>query len=281
MTIHRWFILLQLFLLCFCIYLGGCDRPQNKLQTNSLEQSNQTSQPATPKQGPRTLEGFQDAIESGQVGTISGRALFKGEPPPPKELRVTLNKKTCGHTYQSESLLVSETGGIQNVVVSLLRIPTGLPMETGDKPIQIDQQKCVFIPHVLLVPAGAEFEALNSDPVSHNFHTIGAHNKEINIMQTKTKRRRLPLTFSEPDTIEVICDVHSWMKAWIIVTDHPYYALTDAEGQFRLENVPEGSYRIKAWHEELGTQPVQEVVVTINQDTRADFEFSLSSQAAQ
>ena len=167
------------------------------------------------------------------------------------------------------------------MVVSLLRIPKGLPRETGDKPIQIDQQKCIFIPHVLLVPAGVEFEVLNSDPVLHSFHTLGAHNKELNIIQTKTKRRRLPLTFPEPDTIEVVCDVHSWMKAWIIVTEHPYYALTDADGQFRLENVPEGSYRIRAWHEELGTLPVQEVVVTTNQDATVDFEFSQPSQAAQ
>ena len=275
------FISLQLFLLCIFICLVGYNPPQSEAQTNSPQQSNQTSQPTTPKRAPRTLEAFQNAIESKQVGTISGRALFKGEPPPPKELRVTLNKKTCGHTYQSESLLITEKGGIQNVVVSLLRIPKGLPVEIGDKPIQIDQQKCIFIPHVLLVPAGAEFLVLNSDPVLHSFHTMGAHNKELNIIQTKTKRRRLPMTFPEPDTIKVVCDVHSWMKAWIIVTEHPYYALTDADGQFRLENVPEGSYRIKAWHEELGKHPVQEVVVTTNQDAQVDFEFSQPQQAAQ
>lgn len=277
MIICRRFILQILPLLCIFLYL--C--PQAKPQTDSPQQSNQTAQPTKPKRAPRTLEAFQNAIESGQVGTISGHVLFKGEPPQRKELRVTFNKKTCGHTYQSESLLISEKGGIQNVVVSLLRIPKGLPVETGDKPIQIDQQKCIFIPHVLLVPAGVEFEALNSDPVLHNFHTIGKHNKEINIMQTKTKRRRLPLMFPEPDTIEVLCDVHSWMKAWIIVTEHPYYALTDADGQFRLENVPEGSYRIKAWHEELGKHPVQEVVVTTNQEATVDFEFSQPAQAAQ
>ena len=281
MIIYRWFISLELFLLCSFICLAGYDLLQSEAQTDSSQQSNQTAQSTKPKRGPRTLEAFQNAIKSGQVGTISGRALFKGEPPPPKELRVTLNKKTCGHTYQSESLLISEKGGIQNVVVSLLRIPKGLAIETSDKPIQMDQQKCVFIPHVLLVPAGAEFEVLNSDPLLHNFHTIGKHNKEINIIQTKTKRRRLPLTYPEPDTIEVICDVHSWMKAWIIVTEHPYYTLTDADGQFRLENVPEGSYRIKAWHEELGPQPLQQVVVTTNQDVKVNFELSQPPQVTQ
>ena len=280
MVICRWFISLQLFLLCLFICLVGNNPLQSEAETDSPQQS-QTSQSTEPKRAPRTLEAFQNAIKSGQIGTISGRALFKGEPPPPKELRVTLNKKTCGHTYQSESLLISEKGGVQNVVVSLLRIPKGLPMETGDEPIQIDQQKCVFIPHVLLVPAGAEFEVLNSDPLLHNFHTIGKHNKEINIMQTKTRRRRLPVTFPEPDTIKVVCDVQSWMKAWIIVTEHPYYALTDADGQFRLENVPDGTYRIKAWHEELGTQPAQKVVVTTNQDATVDFEFSQPAKAAQ
>lgn len=108
MIICRWFISLQLLLLYLCI-------PQGKSQTNSPQQSDQTAQAVTPKRSPITLEAFQNAIKSGQVGTISGRALFKGEPPPPKELRVTLNKKTCRHTYQSESLLISEKGGIQNV----------------------------------------------------------------------------------------------------------------------------------------------------------------------
>ena len=123
MIICRWFISLQLFLLCIFICLVGYDPPQSEAQTDSPEQSNQTAQSTKPKRAPRTLEAFQNAIESKQVGTISGRALFKGEPPPPKELRVTLNKKTCGHTYQSEGLLIAEKGGIQNVVVSLLRIP--------------------------------------------------------------------------------------------------------------------------------------------------------------
>ncbi|MCZ6681220.1 MAG: carboxypeptidase regulatory-like domain-containing protein [Candidatus Poribacteria bacterium] len=186
---------------------------------------------------------------------------------------MALNKSVCGSVQTSQSLLVSEKGGIQNAVVSLLKIPDGLPMDASESSLKLDQQQCVFIPHVLIVPAGTEFEVLNSDPVLHNFHAIGKQNKEINITQTRTKRRQLPVQFPEPDIIEVVCDVHSWMKAWIIVTEHPYYALTDEEGQFRLENVPEGSYRIKAWHEELGEQ-VQEVTVQVNQDVGIDFELS-------
>jgi plastocyanin len=273
MIICRGFILFQWLVLCLIICFSGCDRAKEKPQDHSTQQSPEAPQTLTPKRAPQTLIAFQNAIETSQVGTISGRVLFKGDPPTPKELRVTLNKSTCGHTYQSESLLVSEKGGIQNAVVSLLKIPTGMAINSSESTLQMDQQKCVFIPHVLIVPANTEFSVLSSDPVLHNFHAIGKHNKEINVMQTKTRRRQLPVTFSEPDIIEVICDVHSWMKAWIIVAEHPYYTLTDEEGQFRLENVPEGSYRIKAWHEQLGEQ-IQEITAKVNQSTNTDFEFS-------
>ena len=83
----------------------------------------------------------------------------------------------------------------------------------------------------------------------------------------------MKFSYEHAETVRVVCDVHSWMKAWIIVTEHPYYAITDQEGQFRLENVPEGNYRIKAWHEELGEQ-IREATVTTDQDATINFEFS-------
>ena len=158
-------------------------------------------------------------------------------------------------------------------LVSLLKIPKGLPAKVPEQLLQLDQRECVFIPHILIVPTDTQFEVLNSDRAMHNFHATGTLNKEININQTKTRRRQLPFSYSHPDVVKVVCDVHSWMKAWIIVTEHPYYAITDQEGQFRLENVPEGDYRIKAWHEELGEQ-IREATVTANQDAIINFEFS-------
>ena len=276
MTTDRQFVRLHWFVVpCLIICLTSCDNPKKGQSTDAIQkQSDQPSQTATPNRAPRTLKAFQKAIEDGQVGTISGRALFNGHPPTPKELPVTLNKSVCGREpKKSESLLVSEGGGIQSVVVSLLNIPRGLPMDIADPPPKLDQQKCVFIPHVLIVPADTEFEVLNSDPVMHNFHATGAKNPGINVNQRKTKNKQLPVKFPHPEIMRVVCDVHSWMQAWIVVAEHPYYALTDEGGLFRLENVPAGSYQIKIWHEELGEQ-IKEVTVVVNQDAVIAFEFS-------
>lgn len=271
MQTYRVLLTLSLFTLLFIISTVGCD-------DSGKEKSAETAEPpqaVTTKRAPKTLKAFQNAIATKEVGIIQGRALFKGEPPPRDELPVTFSKRICGREpKKSERLLVSETGAIQNVVVSLLGIPKGLPTPPSEAPLQLDQQKCVFIPHVLIVPVDTPFKVLNSDNTTHNFHAIGTENKEINKNQSKNNRKPIPVQFAHPEVVRVVCDVHSWMSAWIVVAEHPYYALTDPEGGFRLDNVPAGRYQIKAWHEQLGEQ-TSEVTVEVNQETVADFEFSL------
>ena len=266
------FVKLTWFGLFLIICLMGCDNSKKDQSSDATQQI----QPPVQKRTPRTLKAFQEAITAKKVGVIYGNVLFKGELPTSQKLPVTLNKSVCGHEpKESESLLVSKEGKIQNVVVALLKVPKGLPTQARETPLQLDQKKCVFIPHVLIVPVDVEFEVLNSDRAMHNFHAIGMQqkNKEININQTKTRRRQLPMKFSEPEIVRVVCEVHSWMSAWIVVAKHPYYALSDQAGQFRLENVPEGSYQVKVWHEKLGEQ-IKEITVEVNRDAVIDFEFS-------
>lgn len=189
---------------------------------------------------------------------------------------VTLDKHICGEgPKKAENLLISEQDRIQNTVISLLKIPKGLPANVAGESLKLDQQECVFIPHILIVPVNTEFDVLNSDRVMHNFHAIATSNKEINVNQTKTRRRKLTFSYTHPEIIRVVCDVHSWMRAWIIVTEHPYYSISDKNGRFRLENVPEGSYQVKAWHEELG-ELIRDVNVTTGEKTVIDFEFNKS-----
>jgi plastocyanin len=271
MKTYRVLLTLSLFALLLIISTMGCNDSGKGKSAETAEQT----QTVTTKRAPKTLKAFQNAIETKAVGTIRGRALFKGQPPPRDELPVTFSKRVCGREpKKSERLLVSETGAIQNVVVSLLRIPKGLPPPTSEVPLQLDQQKCVFIPHVLIVPVDTPFEILNSDNTGHNFHAVGTENTEINKNQSKNNRKPIPVQFAYPEVVRVVCDVHSWMSAWIIVAEHPYYALTDHEGVFRLDNVPAGQYQIKAWHETLG-EHTSEVTVEVNQEAVADFELSL------
>jgi hypothetical protein len=96
---------------------------------------------------------------------------------------------------------------------------------------------------------------LNSDGILHNFHTLSRLNPSRNLAQPKFARP-LRVTFEQPEVVQVKCDLHGegFMRAWIVVASHPYYALTDEEGQFRLPDVPRGPHILEVWHEALGTR---------------------------
>ena len=148
--------------------------------------------------------------------------------------------------------------GIRNAVVWLAAPPQPVKWENVPVPIQMDQKQCVFTPRVILVPAGATVEFLNSDRLLHNIHTISRDNPSYN--RTQPRGRTIPLTFSKPEIVRVNCDLHSWMRAWVVVMEHPFYALTGAEGEFSLPNVPPGTYKLQVWQETLGIT-FHEVVV--------------------
>jgi hypothetical protein len=158
--------------------------------------------------------------------------------------------------HRTESLVVGPGGGLQNAVVSIDPVTRGKSWPGGPKPV-LDQRGCWFVPHLLLVPAGAEIDIVNSDGILHNIHTHPKLNTPVNLAQPKYKKV-LTHTFERPEPVRVVCDVHSWMNAWIVVAAHPYQVVTGEDGAFSLDQVPPGSYTLKAWHETLGTreQPV-------------------------
>ena len=217
------------------------------------EPPRETAAAPEPSAAPATPQA--PAPEGG--GRITGRVLFSGAPRPPRPIQVTKDHAVCGaRTHVDESLVVGKDGGVANAVVSIGPIPAGAAWPESPTPT-LDQHGCWFNPHVLLVPAGASMDVVNSDGILHNIHTYPKRNPPTNQAQPKFKKV-LNLTFKEPDTVQVKCDVHSWMNAWIIVAPHPYYAVTDESGAFTLSGVPPGSYTLTVWHESLGTreQPV-------------------------
>ncbi|HUF51788.1 MAG TPA: carboxypeptidase regulatory-like domain-containing protein, partial [Longimicrobiales bacterium] len=135
---------------------------------------------------------------------------------------------------------------------------------------------CVYEPHVLGVRAGQEFIIRNSDPLLHNVNAAPTTNRTFNIGQPRAgmETRR---SFTQPEImIPVTCQVHGWMESYIGVLDHPYFAVTSADGSFRLENLPPGTYTIEAWHEQYGTQ-TQTVTVAAQQTGQAEFTFSAAT----
>jgi hypothetical protein len=114
----------------------------------------------------------------------------------------------------------------------------------------MDQKGCLFTPRVVVVPVGGTVDFLNSDRLLHNLHSVSKDNGSFN--RTQPRGRTIPITFSKPEMVAVTCELHSWMKSWVVVAEHPFYAVTDSAGAFRLPNVPPGKYKVRMWQEALG-----------------------------
>ena len=183
------------------------------------------------------------------AASIKGTVQFAGAAVDQKRLAVTIDQYVCGKDKDPESLVLSPQKGIRNAVV-WLAAPASAKLETPPVRVQMDQHQCVFVPRVVLVPAGGTVEFLNSDRLLHNIHTVSRENASYN--RTQPKGRTIPLAFSKPEIVQVKCDLHAWMRAWVVVMDHPFYAVTNADGAFVLANVPPGSYKLQVWQESLG-----------------------------
>jgi plastocyanin len=186
------------------------------------------------------------------AGAVKGTVVLKGTAPEARKLPVTIDQYVCGKEKMAEDLVVSPQGAIRNVVVWVDKPPTTATAEPPLAPTpSMDQKECVFTPRVVLVPAGGRIDFLNSDRLLHNLHSTPKDNPHFN--RTQPRGRTIAITFPQPEIIRVTCDLHSWMRGWVVVTEHSFYAITDGEGQFTLRGLPPGRYTLRAWQERLGT----------------------------
>ena len=189
------------------------------------------------------------AVPAG-AGVIRGVVVFTGAMEQ-KKLPVTIDQYICGKEKQAEDLLVGAQRGVRNAVVWLQTPPPGAAWPSEPTKVEMDQKGCVFVPRVVIVPAGGTVEFLNSDRLLHNLHSASNENATFN--RTQPRGRVIPVTFSKPEIVQMNCDLHSWMRAWVVVADHPFYALSNDAGEFVLPNVPSGKYVLQIWQETLGT----------------------------
>jgi len=204
-------------------------------------------------------------------GSISGEVKLQGAAPAPKAIEVTKDKEVCGqHEIKNEDLVVGAGNGVANAVVSITNITKGKPM--GPSEAVLDQKGCQYLPHVLLFPAGTTVKINNDDGILHNIHTYSTKNPPINMAQPKFKKT-IEAKFDQPEVIKVTCDAHGWMQGWFVAEDNPYYVSTDANGAFKLTDVPPGDYELKVWHEKLG-EKTQKVSVAAGADAKANFDLA-------
>lgn len=225
----------------------------------------------------RVVEALRLQYQGGLVaekGSISGVVKATDQLPAPKPAEVNQDQDVCGKTQPAESLILGPGKEVKNALGRLTNIVKGKRLDTKTK-VVLDQVKCQFVPHVVIVPVGATLEIKNSDPITHNVHMFSVENDPVHKNQPKGSPV-VTTKFTLPEIFKVQCDVHKWMNAWIVAADHPYNAVTDDKGQFKLTDVPpapgSGFYQMEIWHETLG-KATKEVIVKKDADTSVSVEL--------
>ena len=212
------------------------------------------------------------ALASGVfAGNVVGTVKYSGAAPAPKKIEKNKDTEICGKVASTaEDLVIGAGGAIKNAVV-IVNVPNAKPMAKPAAPAVLDQKGCWFVPHIQIVATGQEVDITNDDGILHNIHTSSKLNAPFNQAQPKFQKV-IKKTFDKPEMIKLACDVHNWMNGWLVVAAHPYYALTDASGAFKIPDVPAGTYEVKYWQEKLGEQ-TGKVTVAASGDAKADFSF--------
>lgn len=194
-------------------------------------------------------------VDEATAGTISGRVLFQGDAPVMPVIDMSSNPQ-CERQHhapqKAETVVVNANHTLRNVFVW---IKDGLPRARWTPPAEaarLDQRGCVYEPHVLGMMEGQQLEILNNDPVNHNVHAESQINPPWNESQPPRAEHKFKRFESEEVLFPVTCSVHPWMRSYIGVSPHPFFAVTGADGSFALKGVPPGTYTIEAVHEKYG-----------------------------
>jgi plastocyanin len=172
----------------------------------------------------------------------------------------------------SEEVIVSANGAVANAFVW---VKDGVPAGDWASPsnaVVIDQQGCIYTPHVSGIVVGQPIEFLNSDDTNHNIHPLPRENAEWNESQPPKGEPKIKTFDREEVMVPVKCNIHPWMRAYVGVVRHPFFGVTDADGAFSIAGLPPGSYTLEAWHERFGRQEVK-VTVAAKDSKAVDFSF--------
>jgi len=194
---------------------------------------------------------------------ITGTVKYDGKAPERKPVAAITADPNCRALHKEplldETLIVDEEGKIANVVVFLKgdNVKGAAPA----KEVVLDQKGCVYTPHVVSITVGQKLFAQNSDTFLHNVHSLSDNTPKNLAQVVKGQKDEVPLKAAE--LFKVKCDVHPWMAAWVYAFDHPYHAVTDEAGEFKIDaaGLADGEYTIVAWQEKLKESEPQKITV--------------------
>ena len=218
--------------------------------------------------------GAEDSLPRAQdagLGFLTGVIRLSGNGvATPTIVENSTDPEICGRQHTLQDLIVGPDRGIRYVIAALVDVPQASIPQVVSEPLTIDNRGCRFAPHVSVVTVGTVIEATNSDPVLHTTHLYGAMETNFAL---PTAGLRVSRVAEGVGMVVIKCDVHGWMQSFLRIDPHPFHAVTDATGTFRINNIPPGDYTLEFWHERLGQvhrsiriEPAQTTEVTLSYD---------------
>jgi len=212
------------------------------------------------------------------ASTISGTVNFAGSAPALRPIAMEAEPvcaKKHGGPVANEALVLGPANAMANILVWVSKgLPAGKTWPVPKTPVTLDQNGCVYQPHVMGIMVGQAYRILNSDGILHNIHTLPMVNPSFNRGQPATVKE-MTTTFAKPENVfHIKCDVHPWMSAYIGVYTHPFFSVTGKDGKFTIAGLDPGTYEITAWHERLGMQTAS-LTVAANGTATKDFKFAV------
>jgi plastocyanin len=200
------------------------------------------------------------AARGAEFGDVIGQIVLDGEAPKAEAINVTKDAEFCGkHMLVNEELLVDpETKGISNVVIFIRsKIDANAVNPEVAAAVQpkvvLDNKNCRFEPHVAVVWYDKQaLELLNSDTIGHNSNLAPIGDKAVNPLLAANATQDYSFKKKQNLPVPVSCNIHPWMKGYVVVRDNPYTVVTPVDGKFKLEKIPVGKHEFAVWHEKSG-----------------------------
>ena len=219
---------------------------------------------------------MESPVDAATAGNIAGSVVFEGDAPTMDDIDMS-EESVCAAKHSStpmiQEVVVNSNGTLANVFVYVKEGLESLEFPTPGA-VLLDQNGCVYLPHVLGVMVGQDITIRNSDGLLHNINASPDINRGFNSSQPVNMETTRSFGSAEV-MVPLRCDVHGWMNAYVGILDHPYHSVSSSSGAFSLSTLPPGDYVIEAWHERYGTQ-TQNVTVTTGATAEVTFTFSAS-----
>jgi plastocyanin len=260
--------------------ISGCGGGANADVSVAVKAADTTEDPDVSGQQTGTTSPAVEGKSGSFIGKVAITGAFSELDPLIKQGDSSAkDAEVCAaENVPDQRLVVGGDNGVANVFLFMDKVPRALKnLPVPEEALIFDQKTCTFLPHAMVVRAGQKIQVYNSDPAAHNTHTKSVVNGEFNSL-VKAGDRSGSVEFSykkaEKQPISVVCDFHSWMKAYHFPIDHPFATVTNADGTFEIKDIPPGKYRFKIWHSGKYLERKVEVVIKPGSPTKMDFSYS-------